>query len=55
MVPLHPAVHTQVLGAVQVPPFGQNVAPEHSAEMEMSIIKPQAHMSAAKYILTMTG
>ena len=30
--PLHPAVHTQVLGAVHVPPFGQDVAPEHRAE-----------------------
>ena len=31
--PLHPVVHAQVFGAVQVPPFGQDVAPEHSAEM----------------------
>ena len=32
LAPLHPAGHAQVFGAIQVPPFRQDVAPKHSAE-----------------------
>ena len=35
--PLHAAVQIQVFGAVQIPPFGQDVTPEHSAETKCSI------------------
>ena len=31
--PVHPAAHAQVFGAVQLPPFGQDVALEHRAEI----------------------
>ena len=32
--PLHPVVHKQELGALQVPPFGQDVDPKHKAETD---------------------
>ena len=32
--PLHPVVHEQELGALQVPPFGQDVDPKHIAETD---------------------
>ena len=32
--PLHPVVHAQELGALQVPPFGQDVDPKHTAETD---------------------
>ena len=31
---LHPVVHEQELGALQVPPFGQDVDPKHIAETD---------------------
>ena len=35
--PLHPVVHKQELGALQVPPFGQDVDPKHKAETDNKI------------------
>ena len=32
LVPVHPVAHLQVFGAIQVPPFEQEVNPQHSAE-----------------------
>ena len=34
LAPLHPAGHTQVFGAIQVPPFRQDEFPKHSAEIK---------------------
>ena len=34
LTPLHPAEHAQVLGDIQVPPFGQDVTPKHNAEKQ---------------------
>ena len=32
LVPFHPSVQLQVFGAVQIPSFGQELDPQHSAE-----------------------
>ena len=35
LAPLHPVGHEQVFGAIQVPPFGQDVCPEHKAATKL--------------------
>jgi len=35
LVPVHPVAQLQELGAIHVPPFGHDVAPEHRAETQM--------------------
>lgn len=38
-VPVHPVAQLQELGAIHVPPFGHDVAPEHRAETQIRKIK----------------
>ena len=37
LAPVHPAVHVQELGALQLPPFGQDVDPEQRAKIQVKI------------------
>ena len=52
LVPVHPVAQSQELGAIHVPPFGHDVAPEHRAETQ---IKSKLNIVQLKNIHTMTA
>ena len=54
--PLHPVVHKQELGALQVPPFGQDVDPKHTAETDYIAARSICvYVRITRYLHTMTA
>ena len=54
--PLHPVVHEQELGALQVPPFGQDVDPKHKAETDYIAARSiRVYARITRYLHTMTA